>query len=100
MKYFYMLNHISCDNSFNSFWYSYTFPAQSKMQIMCLSNVTGAVHIAGIQWYKGEGGYMEPNCPSLAVCFDNGRCQIMRDEGDECRHALSYCTNNNICVRR
>ena len=26
---------------------------------------------------------MEPNCPCLAICFDNGRCQIMRHEFDE-----------------
>lgn len=26
---------------------------------------------------------MEPDCPCLAICFDNGRCQIMKHEFDE-----------------
>lgn len=54
-----------------------------KMTISCLSNATGAISIAGIHWYSGTGGYVEPDCPCLAICFDNGRCQIMRYENDE-----------------
>lgn len=56
---------------------------QIKMAISCLTNATGAVSIAGIHWYAGTGGYVEPDCPCLAICFDNGRCQIMRYENDE-----------------
>ena len=56
---------------------------QVKMTIICLSNATGAISIAGIHWYSGTGGYVEPDCPCLAICFDNGRCQIMRYENDE-----------------
>lgn len=56
---------------------------QMKMTISCLTNATGAVSIAGIHWYAGTGGYIEPDCPCLAICFDNGRCQIMRYESDE-----------------
>uniref|UniRef100_A0A8C9R5G6 WD repeat-containing protein 35 n=1 Tax=Scleropages formosus TaxID=113540 RepID=A0A8C9R5G6_SCLFO len=54
-----------------------------KMTMSCLVNVTGAVSIAGIHWYPGTEGYVEPDCPCLAICFDNGRCQIMRYENDE-----------------
>ena len=54
-----------------------------KMTISCLTNATGAVSIAGIHWYAGTGGYVEPDCPCLAICFDNGRCQVMRYENDE-----------------
>ncbi|XP_030575104.1 WD repeat-containing protein 35 isoform X3 [Archocentrus centrarchus] len=54
-----------------------------KMTVSCLANVTGAVSIAGIHWYAGSGGYIEPDCPCLAICFDNGRCQVMRYESDE-----------------
>uniref|UniRef100_A0A671TY55 WD repeat-containing protein 35 n=1 Tax=Sparus aurata TaxID=8175 RepID=A0A671TY55_SPAAU len=54
-----------------------------KMTISCLTNATGAISIAGIHWYAGTGGYVEPDCPCLAICFDNGRCQIMRYENDE-----------------
>ncbi|XP_077008272.1 WD repeat-containing protein 35 isoform X1 [Tamandua tetradactyla] len=54
-----------------------------KMKLNCLVNVTGAISIAGIHWYHGTEGYVEPDCPCLAVCFDNGRCQIMRHENDQ-----------------
>ncbi|KAK5614379.1 WD repeat-containing protein 35 [Crenichthys baileyi] len=54
-----------------------------KMAISCLTGATGAVSIAGIHWYAGAGGYVEPDCPCLAICFDNGRSQIMRCENDE-----------------
>ncbi|XP_023690491.1 WD repeat-containing protein 35 isoform X2 [Paramormyrops kingsleyae] len=54
-----------------------------KMTVSCLANVTGAVSIAGIHWYPGTEGYVEPDCPCLAICFDNGRVQIMRYENDE-----------------
>ncbi|CAH1774582.1 unnamed protein product [Owenia fusiformis] len=54
-----------------------------KLQVYCLANVTGAIQLAGIQWYNGVNGYVEPGCPCLAICFDNGRCQIMRNENDD-----------------
>ncbi|XP_060579333.1 WD repeat-containing protein 35-like [Ruditapes philippinarum] len=55
----------------------------SKLNIYCLTNCTGSIKIAGVHWYNGSNGYVEPNCPCLAICFDNGRCQIMRSEIDE-----------------
>lgn len=54
-----------------------------KMTISCLTSSAGAVSIAGVHWYAGTGGYIEPECPCLAICFDNGRCQVMRYENDE-----------------
>ena len=58
--------------------------------------MTGAIQIAGIDWYNGSQGYIEPNCPTLAVCFDNGRAQIMKHENDESKlennfHGCYYC---------
>lgn len=55
---------------------------QSKMTIQCLANATGAVKLVGVAWYKGKLGYIEPNCPCLAIAFDIGRAQIMRHELD------------------
>ena len=54
----------------------------SKMTIQCLTNATGAVKIVGVTWYKGKLGYIEPNCPCLAIAYDIGRAQIMRHELD------------------
>ncbi|KAM6969516.1 WD repeat-containing protein 35 [Tautogolabrus adspersus] len=65
-----------------------------KMSISCLTNATGAVSIAGIHWYAGSGGYVEPDCPCLAICFDNGRCQIMRYENDD--NPVCFDTQMNV----
>uniref|UniRef100_A0A673JJ84 WD repeat-containing protein 35 n=1 Tax=Sinocyclocheilus rhinocerous TaxID=307959 RepID=A0A673JJ84_9TELE len=54
-----------------------------KMTMSCLANVTGALSIAGIHWYPGTEGYLEPDCPCLAVCFTNGHYQVMRHESDD-----------------
>uniref|UniRef100_A0A8B9JMT6 WD repeat-containing protein 35 n=1 Tax=Astyanax mexicanus TaxID=7994 RepID=A0A8B9JMT6_ASTMX len=54
-----------------------------KMTLHCLMNVTGPLSIAGIHWYAGTEGYIEPDCPCLAICYDNGRCQVMRFENDD-----------------
>lgn len=56
---------------------------QTKLQAQCLANATGAANIAAIDWYNGHHGYIEPDCPTLAVCFDNGRAQIMTHEQDD-----------------
>ncbi|TRY60156.1 hypothetical protein DNTS_003730 [Danionella cerebrum] len=54
-----------------------------KMSMTCLNSMTGALSIAGIHWYLGAEGYLEPDCPCLAVCFTNGHCQVMRHESDD-----------------
>lgn len=39
--------------------------------------------VVGLTWYNGRNGYVEPDCPTLAICYDNGRMQIMRNESDD-----------------
>ena len=68
---------------------------QSKLVLHCLVGVTGVVKIAGMEWYSGVSGYVEPNCPCLAVAFDNGRAQIMRHELDN--GELCTCTYVMLC---
>ncbi|NXO27829.1 WDR35 protein, partial [Cisticola juncidis] len=69
-----------------------------KMKLSCLVNLTGAFSIAGIHWYHGTQGYIEPNCPCLAICYDNGRCQIMRDENDY-NPVLIDAGINVVCIQ-
>lgn len=52
-----------------------------KLKIYCLDAM--GVKIASIDWYDGRNGFISPDSPALAVCYTNGRCQIMRNEGDE-----------------
>lgn len=65
-----------------------------KMTFSCLASAAGAVSIAGIHWYAGTGGYIEPCCPCLAICFDNGRCQIMRCESDESKQEVNKANSS------
>ena len=41
------------------------------------------VELAAIDWYDGSNGFVSPDSPALAVCYKNGRCQIMKNEADE-----------------
>lgn len=70
---------------------------QGKMAIHCLSSVTGAVQLAGLEWYIGKG-YGDPDCPSLAVCFDNGRAQLMRHELDHGEGVSYICFIYNVVM--
>jgi len=56
---------------------------QSKVEVLCQNGVTTAYKVAAVEWYNGAHGCFEDNCPRLAVCFDNGRCQLMRGELDD-----------------
>lgn len=53
------------------------------MTLYCLVNCTGPVKLVGLHWYAGIEGYISPNCPCLAVAFDNGHIQVMRHELDD-----------------
>lgn len=53
------------------------------MTLHCLVNCTGPVKLVGLHWYTGIEGYICPNCPCLAVAFDNGHMQVMRHELDD-----------------
>ncbi|KAI9193226.1 uncharacterized protein BJ171DRAFT_588781 [Polychytrium aggregatum] len=46
------------------------------------SESAGLLKIAALDWYNGSNGYIEPRAPCLAICFENGKIQIMRDEKD------------------
>lgn len=53
-----------------------------ELLIQCLEGSAGAARLISIDWYDGTHGYVAPDCPTLVVCFDNGRLQIMTSEVD------------------
>ncbi|XP_076068879.1 intraflagellar transport protein Oseg4 [Oratosquilla oratoria] len=55
----------------------------SRVNIQCLAHVGTGAFVVGLMWYNGQHGYIEPDCPTLAICYDNGRMQIMRNESDD-----------------
>lgn len=50
---------------------------------MSISESSGA-QIAGIKWYDGVEGYIDPWAPTLAVAFSSGHVQLMRGDEDDC----------------
>lgn len=54
-----------------------------KLNIQCLTNLGGSPQVVGLQWYDGKQGYVEPDCPVLAIAYENGCMQIMRNENDD-----------------
>lgn len=45
-------------------------------------NQYDAVTIISLDWYDGKHGYMHALVPNLAVCFEDGRAQLMCNESD------------------
>ena len=46
--------------------------------------------------YDGLEGYSEPDCPTLAICCENGRVQLMRGEAD----SSPVCIDTGLRLRR
>ncbi|GJQ66077.1 hypothetical protein Trydic_g5763 [Trypoxylus dichotomus] len=53
-----------------------------KLNIQCLDPMVTEVTIVGMDWYNGRSGYACASCPALAICYEDGRMQLMRDEND------------------
>ncbi|PSN48259.1 WD repeat-containing protein 35, partial [Blattella germanica] len=52
----------------------------------CLPNVMAPTQVVGMHWYDGKQGYVEQDCPVLAICYQNGCMQIMRGENDDSKY--------------
>ncbi|RKO87327.1 WD40-repeat-containing domain protein, partial [Blyttiomyces helicus] len=66
----------------------------TKVTIYCIDS-GATVKIAALDWYNGHNGYLEPRVPCLAICFENGKIQLMRDEKD--LSPLILDTNMRYC---
>ncbi|XP_030387357.1 WD repeat-containing protein 35 [Scaptodrosophila lebanonensis] len=52
-----------------------------KLNIQCVNlNASRSLRIAKISWFNGRA---YGNRPVLAICYENGKVQIMRDENDD-----------------
>ncbi|KAJ3028245.1 UNVERIFIED_CONTAM: WD repeat-containing protein 35 [Siphonaria sp. JEL0065] len=54
----------------------------SKLPVYCSDTAT-TLKISSMDWYNGSNGYVEPRAPCLAIAFENGKIQIMRDDKDQ-----------------
>ncbi|EFA11044.2 WD repeat-containing protein 35 isoform X1 [Tribolium castaneum] len=53
-----------------------------QIEIFCNEVTLELIPVVGLDWYNGQNGYMHALCPNLAICYENGRTQIMRNESD------------------
>ena len=51
-------------------------------------DATVVVPVVSVDWYDGVEGYIDQNCPTLAVAFSNGRIQLMINENDPSKYLL------------
>ncbi|XP_018578851.1 WD repeat-containing protein 35 isoform X2 [Anoplophora glabripennis] len=53
-----------------------------RVNVVCHDTNYEQIPIVGLDWYNGINGYMHALCPNLAITFENGRTQVMRNESD------------------
>ncbi|EFC45890.1 hypothetical protein NAEGRDRAFT_32701 [Naegleria gruberi] len=58
------------------------FDANSGIKLVNMNPQSNNI-LAGVDWYDGREGYPDLNAPTLAICYRNGRCQLMRGDLDD-----------------
>lgn len=53
-----------------------------RISIICHEINFEAVPIVGLDWYNGINGNMSSQGPNLAIAFENGKAQLMKNEND------------------
>ncbi|RZC42807.1 WD repeat-containing protein 35, partial [Asbolus verrucosus] len=57
-----------------------------QIEIFCNEVMLELIPVVGLDWYNGQNGHMHALCPNLAICYENGRAQIMRNESDTSKY--------------
>ena len=45
--------------------------------------MAGSSKLVSVEWYNGHRGHVYQNSACLAIAYDNGRCQLMKNESDD-----------------
>ncbi|KAG5898787.1 hypothetical protein JTB14_010997 [Gonioctena quinquepunctata] len=53
-----------------------------RVNILCHDSSFDSIPIVGLDWYNGMKGNIHTDCPNLAITFENGKAQLMRNESD------------------
>ena len=48
-----------------------------------MTNTSTVAKVVSLIWYNSKYGLAEEDQPTLVICYDNGRMQMMRDENDD-----------------
>ncbi|XP_017782759.1 PREDICTED: WD repeat-containing protein 35 [Nicrophorus vespilloides] len=67
-----------------------------RLEVQCLES-TDIVAVVGLDWYNGKHGYIHALCPCLAICYENGRMQLMYNESDPSPVILDTGMNAVYC---
>lgn len=63
---------------------------QMKLNVQCVNLVSSRyMYVAAMSWYHGN---VSPNRPVLAICYEVGKIQLMRNENDDCEFADFFNT--------
>lgn len=72
-----------CANITITLWLLRPGTKLSTLPLYAMEDSNNSVKIIGIHWYDGSEGHVDPDAPTLAVAFRNGRVQITRGEHDD-----------------
>lgn len=61
-----------------------------QVEIFCNQISYETIPVVGLDWYNGQNGHMHALCPNLAICYENGRAQIMRNESDTSKKKIIF----------
>lgn len=65
-----------------------------KLNIQCVPlGPTRSIAVVGMSWFHHV---QSPNRPSLAICYETGKFQIMRNENDDCKYLCRILFSLNI----
>nr|XP_023029130.1 WD repeat-containing protein 35 [Leptinotarsa decemlineata] len=53
-----------------------------RIAILCHDSNFDSIPIVGLDWYNGTNGNTQADLPNLAIAFENGKAQLMRNESD------------------
>ncbi|XP_011503648.1 PREDICTED: WD repeat-containing protein 35 [Ceratosolen solmsi marchali] len=64
-----------------------------------LENISDDLHaIVALNWYDGRNGYTAIDCPTLAVCFQNGKVCLLKDTCDNNLKKIDTNMSITCCV--
>lgn len=65
-----------------SFKFIFKIYSQMKLNIQCVNlGPSRSLSVVGLTWHHSLSGTSKP---TLAVCYENGKMQMMKDENDDC----------------
>lgn len=61
-----------------------------RINVVCHDTNFEPIPIVGLHWYNGVNGNSIDQCPNLAITFENGKTQLMKNENDTSKQINSF----------